>query len=803
MRPESEKAEKLKEIDRIETHIEAYDQKNSCHLDTGHIMMNHYEVKDLLGSGGVADVYLVEHLSFDQDVFAVKILCKNALISTASSLAYLREIRIWMDLPKHPNLTSCYFIRSAQDYIAIFAEYVDGGTLSEWIRAHKILTAEKILDISIQLVWGLQAAYDAGVIHQDVKPSNVLMIQAGIAKITDFGLATTDRIDRRVESVSDVQKEALGMTGIGLTPAYCSPEQANGERITWQTDIWSWGITVMEMLMGKSSCQYGMLAPAALDILSETISYKPFKQLAAQLTPILSRCFKLNPQDRWECLSDLESAILEIYTAETGHPYPRIKPVTKPQTKAGNTGQAGAEGMSILERDSLQCLKLAYKKLMGNKMSEPLEQRMIHDGSVKSNLLMDLERYEKAQHIYSWLVRDDTHDVEDDLALILYKKARVHEQLGNLSGAVTLYNNAQEILERLVLFNDRRDLSGDLAAVYLAKGRVLLRSGEYHAAIDQLDKSLSIRDTHLSAGEEENSGVMPDAYLEKSKALAFAGNLTEASGISDHAIELLTHKTENGSQRNTSIGLARAYSTKADILRYLGAYSDSIPIYDAAISIQEKLVFPTVEGQVNTEIGIAYYKKAISLNHLGKNMKSIKLFDRAIKILENKVYMEQWFEGITHLAAAYMEKSVALRTLGFNENAVNLCDKAIRILETEVYSEGRDYLDACLAEGYMNKAIAMRCVGNRRDAVEYFSKAKIRLEGKVYREHQQAMLGDLLKLRLLQADMILPTEITAFSTSEIRMSFNELALESDRTKRADLQSVLHWAKDRFESILKH
>src|SRR5262249_17857278 len=154
------------------------------------------------------------------------------------------ELQTWIDLPGHPHLTMCCFFRTVENELVIFSEFVDGGSLATWIRDRKLTVLPQILDVAIQTAWALQAAHDAGVIHLDVKPANVLLTQDRVAKITDFGLARTRSI---TSTVATGPGNTILVSGRGMTPAYCSPEQAEAKPLGRPSDIWSWAVLVLEM----------------------------------------------------------------------------------------------------------------------------------------------------------------------------------------------------------------------------------------------------------------------------------------------------------------------------------------------------------------------------------------------------------------------------------------------------------------------------------------------------------------------------------------------------------------------------
>src|SRR6266498_3867772 len=218
----------------------------------GELLLDDFEVQQVLGQGGMGKVYLVRSRTTAME-FAVK----RALIKDDNSRQnFLSELQTWIDLPEHPNIAACRFFRTIGDEIVIFSEYINGGTLADWIRDRRLTTLEQILDVAIQFVWGLQALHEHGLIHQDVKPGNVLMTTKGTAKVTDFGLARA-RLrggGGQFYSPTDAPNSQSVLVSVGgMTQAYCSPEQAAKQPLSRKTDIWSWGVSVLDMFYGHRS----------------------------------------------------------------------------------------------------------------------------------------------------------------------------------------------------------------------------------------------------------------------------------------------------------------------------------------------------------------------------------------------------------------------------------------------------------------------------------------------------------------------------------------------------------------------
>ncbi|MFZ4589351.1 MAG: protein kinase domain-containing protein, partial [Ignavibacteria bacterium] len=140
----------------------------------GDVIADIYEVTGILGEGGMGIVYKVHHKEWDLDL-AVKSIRPEILNNTGLE-NFIKEAETWVNLGLHPNTVSCYYVRKLGEVPRIFSEYVDGGSLKEWIQNGKLYNdtkkeaLERILDIAIQSAWGLQYAHEQGLIHQDVKP---------------------------------------------------------------------------------------------------------------------------------------------------------------------------------------------------------------------------------------------------------------------------------------------------------------------------------------------------------------------------------------------------------------------------------------------------------------------------------------------------------------------------------------------------------------------------------------------------------------------------------------------------------
>jgi eukaryotic-like serine/threonine-protein kinase len=203
------------------------------------ILKNRYRLIAQQASGGMAVVYKAIDLELSRTV-AVKVL-RPSLISDPSFLTRFRnEARSVANLT-HPNIVTVHDVGNDGQAYFIVMEFVEGQDLKKIIKTEGILSVERVLKLSIQICAGIGFAHRAGLVHADVKPQNILVKKGDLVKVTDFGIA---------QAFSDSQpseKQAI----VWGSPHYFSPEQAQGERPTPASDVYSIGIVMFEMLTGR------------------------------------------------------------------------------------------------------------------------------------------------------------------------------------------------------------------------------------------------------------------------------------------------------------------------------------------------------------------------------------------------------------------------------------------------------------------------------------------------------------------------------------------------------------------------
>ncbi|WP_435972847.1 protein kinase domain-containing protein [Streptomyces sp. Qhu_M48] len=299
----------------------------------GDVVAGLYEVAAVHGDGGMGVVYKVRHRVWDVDL-AVKSPRPERFRGAVDRERFVAEAEAWVSLGLHPHVCACHYVRTLGGVPRIFAEYVEGGSLREWIDDRRLYAGgrqeiqARILDVAIQIAWGLEHAHSRGLVHQDVKPANVLLDGAGTAKVTDFGLARARSVTAAPDSSpADSPGLSVLVSSGGLTPAYASPEQAGGRPLGRRSDLYSFAVSVLEMFNGGVSCMTGAVAGEALGLYrAEGPTDAGLPAMPPYLHTLLARCLEEEPGRRPASMAEVAAQLANIYRRVTGLAYPRPAP---------------------------------------------------------------------------------------------------------------------------------------------------------------------------------------------------------------------------------------------------------------------------------------------------------------------------------------------------------------------------------------------------------------------------------------------------------------------------------------------
>lgn len=211
--------------------------ENTTDKYIGKILDDRYEIIELIGSGGMANVYkaLCHRLNrYD----AVKIMRDETAANTELRRRFRAESQA-VAMLSHPNIVSVYDVSHSDDVEYIVMELIDGITLKQYLQKKSVLDPSEVLDFTIQTAKALEHAHSKGIIHRDIKPQNIMLLKDGMIKVADFGIASLEN------TIEENNGETVGSV------YYIAPEQARGEAPDARSDIYSLGIVMYEMLTGK------------------------------------------------------------------------------------------------------------------------------------------------------------------------------------------------------------------------------------------------------------------------------------------------------------------------------------------------------------------------------------------------------------------------------------------------------------------------------------------------------------------------------------------------------------------------
>jgi len=272
----------------------------------GRILLNRYRVDSFIGRGAMADVYKVwdtQRVSF----LAMKVLHEELAMDAVFLRRFQREARTLAQL-QHPSIVRFYGLEEDDLLVCIMLDYIDGSTLQREIKqAQGPLALSRVTEIYRPVCSAIHYAHLQGTVHCDLKPSNILIADAGRVLVTDFGLA-------------HMLEGATSTTMIGGgTPAYMAPEQVRGDELTKQTDIYALGVILFEMLTGGERPFTGEDSQATGSLRNKVMwahvnqaapsprQYNP--KLSQQLADVVTRCLQKDPAKRFPSALDLLLAL--------------------------------------------------------------------------------------------------------------------------------------------------------------------------------------------------------------------------------------------------------------------------------------------------------------------------------------------------------------------------------------------------------------------------------------------------------------------------------------------------------------
>ena len=265
-------------------------------LKVGQYLQNRYEILSLIGTGGMSEVYQAKCHVLNRLV-AIKLLKEEYSTDANFVSRFKMEAQSAAGL-SHPNIVSIYDVVDEDSLHYIVMELIEGVTLKNYIRNKGRLENREAIGIAIQVAQGIAAAHDQHIVHRDIKPQNMIINKDGKVKVADFGIA-------RAVSCQTVNGNAVGSVH------YISPEQAKGEYSDARSDIYSLGITMFEMVTGKTPFEGDTPVQIALAHLQQPMPHAESlnPEVSTALSRIISRCTQKMPENRYQDCYDLISEL--------------------------------------------------------------------------------------------------------------------------------------------------------------------------------------------------------------------------------------------------------------------------------------------------------------------------------------------------------------------------------------------------------------------------------------------------------------------------------------------------------------
>lgn len=297
-------------------------------LNPGTYLQGRYEILEKIGSGGMSVVYKAKCHTLNRLV-AIKVL-KEEFASDENFVSKFKMEAQAAARLSHPNIVNVYDVVDEENLHYIVMELIEGITLKSYIEKKELLDSKEAISIAIQVAQGIAAAHEQHIIHRDIKPQNMIISKDGKVKVADFGIA------RAVSSQTVNSSAAVGSVH------YISPEQARGGYCDERSDIYSFGITLYEMVTGRVPFEGDNTVAVALAHLEDPVvppgDYNP--QVYPGLEDIILKCTKKKPDRRYgsmeEVIHDLRRVLMDpecdIYQNEEieegGDPY-QTRPISK------------------------------------------------------------------------------------------------------------------------------------------------------------------------------------------------------------------------------------------------------------------------------------------------------------------------------------------------------------------------------------------------------------------------------------------------------------------------------------------
>jgi adenylate cyclase len=638
----------------------------------------HYKIEQKLGEGGMGVVYLAQDTRLNRPV-AIKFLPHTIAGDQENRLRFQIEARAAAAL-NHPNITQIYAIEETDDShgereMFIVMEYVDGQELKQIIKS-EIPNPKSAIDYATQIARGLQAAHQKGIVHRDIKSSNIMITTDGLVKIMDFGLA-------KMDAGMQVTREGTTMG----TAAYISPEQLTGEEVDQRTDIWSCGVVFYEMVTGRLPFRGDYEQAIYYSILNE------------QPIPIKN----INP----DIPDDLIRIIEKMLAKDTGKRWQNMHEVT---IALESLEKKPDQSFHREEKDDL----ISIAVLPFADMSPGRDQGYFCEGMAEEvlNSLSKIDGFHVVSRISSFQFREKNQDLREigkhlNVKAVLEGSVRKAGELLRITVGLTSVADGfylwSERYDRKLedVFTIQEDIAGNVA---IALRGVLTRKEK--EALRRPETGIEAYEFFLKGRHYLQQIALPEAQemfekamdLDKSYAPAFAGlaevhawlyqwqggnpeNLKAADHYSQKALELAPNLAESHTSRGFFFSLAYRYQEAEkefeDAIR-LNSNSFEAHYYYARSCFSRGQIERSVElfkkaGEVHREDFQSMILLSQSLSMLGRSEEAHKASREGLRRVEYRLSLDpNDRRALTLGSLAFLAEDDEVKGLQLIRKALNL-----------------------------------------------------------------------------------------------------------------------------------
>ena len=636
--------------------------------------LSHYQILEKLGEGGMGVVYKAEDTKLHR-IVALKFLPPEFTSDEEAKERFLQEAQAASSL-QHHNVCIIHDIDETENgQMFICMDYYEGETLKEKIRNGPLKTEEAI-NIVFQIAEGLQSAHEHGIIHRDIKPANIFITKNEEIKILDFGLAKLSK--------------QLAISKVGSTvgtAAYMSPEQARGEDINFQTDIWSVAVVLFEMLTGELPFKGDYEQAILYSILNEELDSVSgiWNDIPTDLEFVIQKALQKNQRKRYECIKEMLDDLQAIVKSQKGAqneyneiPVPSIAVLPFVNMSADPENEYFSDGITEDIINALSKIKdfhvaartstFSFKgeKIDIYEIGRKLKVKTILEGSVRkagNRLRITAQLINVHDGYHLWSEQYDrvvayVFDIQDEITFAIFNALKIKLLTGENIAVTKRYTDN---IEAYNLYSKGR--------YYWNKMNI----DAFRKAIDQFEKAIArdpsyalaysgLADAYTGLGDAGLSAIPPKEAFSKAKeavqkALEIDETLAEAHASLAH---LNMHDFNwSGAEKEFkyAIKLNPNYSTTYQMCSFYYALTERFN--DAFITIKKAQDLDPVSLSINTDLGVLFY-----FNHQ---------YDQAIAQYKKTLDLDPGFiRAYVTLASAYGKK-------GMYKIAIDMIHKAIEL----------------------------------------------------------------------------------------------------------------------------